>query len=57
MKKEIVLSHILIAPPMPFRKISQDVKIAAINLYNTNICTVEELCHFVGFSERTFWLD
>jgi transposase len=40
---------------MPFRKISRDVKIAAINLYDINIFTVEDLCHIVGFSQRTFW--
>jgi transposase len=40
---------------MQFCKISQDVKIAAINLYDTNIFTVQELCQLVGFSAHTFW--
>ena len=40
---------------MPFRKISRDVKIAAINLHDTGIFPVEDLCHLVGFSVRTFW--
>jgi transposase len=40
---------------MPFRKISRDVKLAAINIHDTGIFSVEELCHLVGFSERTFW--
>ena len=40
---------------MPFRKISSDVKVAAINLHDTGIFAVENLCHLVGFSVQTFW--
>jgi hypothetical protein len=40
---------------MPFCKISFNVKIAAINLHDTGIFPVEDLCHLVGFSVCTFW--
>jgi hypothetical protein len=40
---------------MPFCKISRDVKIAAINLHDTSIFPVEDLCQLVGFSVCTFW--
>jgi transposase len=39
---------------MPFHKISQDIEIAAINLYDINVFTVQEI-QLVGFSEHTFW--
>jgi transposase len=38
-----------------FRKISQDVKIAALNLYECDILPLEDILACVGFSKRTFY--
>lgn len=38
-----------------YRKISRDVKIAAINLYEHGALSLDEILDCVGFSERTFW--
>lgn len=40
---------------MPFRKISRDVKLAAINLYEHNMLSLEQILECVGISESTFW--
>lgn len=40
---------------MPFRKISRDVKLAAVNLHQQNILSLEQILDCVGFSESTFW--
>jgi len=40
---------------MPFRKISRDVKLAAINLHEQNVLSLEQILDCVGFSESTFW--
>ncbi|KAG1840111.1 hypothetical protein C8R48DRAFT_573902, partial [Suillus tomentosus] len=37
------------------RKISRDVKYAAINLYEHNMLSLEQIPDCVGFSESTFW--
>jgi transposase len=38
-----------------FRKISHDVKIAALNLYKNNMLPLSDILACVGFSERTFY--
>ncbi|KAF8833709.1 hypothetical protein BDN67DRAFT_1053636, partial [Paxillus ammoniavirescens] len=38
-----------------YRKISRDVKITAINLYERNLLNLEQILDCVGFSERTFY--
>jgi transposase len=40
---------------MPYRKISRDVKLAAVNLYERNLLTIGQIVGCVGFTERTFW--
>jgi len=40
---------------MPFRKVRQDVKLAAINLYEREHLSLGQILDCVGFSERTFW--
>ena len=40
---------------MLFRKISRDVKLAAINLHEQNVLSLEQILDCVGFSESTFW--
>ena len=40
---------------MPYRKISYDVKLAAVNLYERNLLTIRQIVGCVGFTERTFW--
>ncbi|KAG2029769.1 hypothetical protein BDR03DRAFT_1041901 [Suillus americanus] len=40
---------------MPFRKISRDVKCAAINLYEHNMMSLEQILDCLGFSESTLW--
>jgi len=40
---------------MPYRKISRDVKLAAIRLYERNIFPLSDLLDIVGFSKRTFY--
>ncbi|KIM51414.1 hypothetical protein SCLCIDRAFT_52535, partial [Scleroderma citrinum Foug A] len=36
-------------------KISRDVKIAAMNLYEQNLLSLEQILDCVRFSESTFW--
>ena len=38
-----------------YRKISCDVKIAAMNLYEWNLLSLEQILDCVGFLESTFW--
>ncbi|KAF9233445.1 hypothetical protein BU15DRAFT_53881 [Melanogaster broomeanus] len=38
-----------------YRKISRDVKLAAINLYEHHHLSLEDLLARMGFSESTFW--
>ena len=38
-----------------YRKISCDVKIAAMNLYEWNLLSLEQILDCVRFSESTFW--
>jgi transposase len=38
-----------------FRKISHDIKIAAINLHESNIFPLSDILACVGFSEQTFY--
>ncbi|KAG1741264.1 hypothetical protein EDB19DRAFT_1615180, partial [Suillus lakei] len=40
---------------MPYRKISRDLKLAAVNLFEHNLLTIRQIVDCVGFSERTFW--
>lgn len=40
---------------MPYRKISQDLKLAAINLYQRGLISLDDILDCVGFSERTFY--
>jgi transposase len=40
---------------MPYRKISPDVKLAAVNLYERDLLPLEDILDCVGFSERTFY--
>jgi transposase len=40
---------------MPFRKISRDVKLAAVNLHEQNILSLGQILDCVGFSESMFW--
>ncbi|OJA13303.1 hypothetical protein AZE42_12323, partial [Rhizopogon vesiculosus] len=40
---------------MPFRKISRDVKLAAVNLYEHEHLSLEQILDCVGFSKKTFW--
>lgn len=40
---------------MPYRKISRDVKIAAVNLFERNLLPLDAILGCVGFSESTFW--
>ncbi|KAF8230388.1 hypothetical protein L208DRAFT_1476133 [Tricholoma matsutake] len=40
---------------MMFRKISRDVKIAALNLHESSILPLPDILACVGFSERTFY--
>jgi len=47
-------SSILLAI-MPYRKISQDLKLAAMNLYEHELVSLDDILDCVGFSERTFY--
>ena len=38
-----------------YRKIAPDVKIAAMNLYERNLLSLDQILDCVGFSESTFW--
>ena len=38
-----------------YRKISHDVKIAAMSLYERGLLPLEDILACVGFSESTFW--
>lgn len=40
---------------MPYRKISRDLKLAAMNLYEHELVSLEDILDCVGFSERTFY--
>ena len=40
---------------MPYRKISQDLKLAAMNLYEHELVSLDDILDCVGFSERTFY--
>ncbi|KAG1754122.1 hypothetical protein EDD22DRAFT_784605 [Suillus occidentalis] len=40
---------------MPYRKISCDLKLAAVNLFEHNLLTIGQIVDCVGFTERTFW--
>jgi transposase len=40
---------------MPYRRISQDLKLAAMNLYERELIPLEDLLDCVGFSKRTFY--
>ncbi|KAG2353420.1 hypothetical protein BDR07DRAFT_1309480 [Suillus spraguei] len=40
---------------MPFRKISRDVKLAAVKPHEQNILSLEQILDCVSFSEHTFW--
>jgi transposase len=40
---------------MPYRKISRDLKIAAMNLYEQQLILLDDILDCVGFSERTFY--
>ena len=39
---------------MPFRKISRDIKIAAMRLYDDNILPKASILDYLGISSRTF---
>jgi transposase len=40
---------------MVYRKISADLKLAAVRLYLQNVLNIPTICHSLGFSESTFW--
>jgi transposase len=40
---------------MGYRKISADLKLAAIKLYEQHLLDLDDILDCVGFSERTFW--
>jgi transposase len=40
---------------MPYCKISRDLKLAAVNLFEHNLLTIRQIVDCVGFSERIFW--
>jgi transposase len=40
---------------MPFRKISHDVKLAAVKLHEQNILSLEQILDCVSLSQSTFW--
>ncbi|KAF8799510.1 hypothetical protein BYT27DRAFT_7050612, partial [Phlegmacium glaucopus] len=40
---------------MPYRKISRDLKLAAMNLYDRGLISLDDILDCVGFSERTFY--
>ncbi|KAG2072159.1 hypothetical protein BDR04DRAFT_958999, partial [Suillus decipiens] len=40
---------------MPFRKISCNVKFAAVKLHEQNILSLKQILDCIGFSESTFW--
>jgi transposase len=40
---------------MPYRRISRDLKLAAMNLYERELIPLEDILDCVGFSERTFY--
>ena len=40
---------------MPYRKISRDLKLAAMNLYERELVSLDDILDCVGFSERTFY--
>ena len=40
---------------MPYRKISPDVKLAAMKLYDHNILPLSDILDIMGFSQRTFY--
>ena len=39
---------------MPFRKISRDIKIAAMRLYEDNVLSKAAILDYLAFSSRTF---
>ena len=39
---------------MPFQKISRDIKIAAMRLYDDNVLLKAAILDYLGFSSRTF---
>ena len=39
---------------MPFRKISKDIKIAAMHLYDDNVLSKAAILDYLSFSSRTF---
>ncbi|PPQ78673.1 hypothetical protein CVT24_002262 [Panaeolus cyanescens] len=39
---------------MPFKKISRDIKLAAMRLYDDNILPKDVILHYLNFSSRTF---
>ena len=41
--------------PMPYRKISHDLKFCSIRLYERELLSLEDILDCVGFSERTFY--
>jgi transposase len=40
---------------MPYRRISRDLKIAAINLYERELIPLDDILNCIGFSRRTFF--
>jgi transposase len=40
---------------MPYRKISRDIKLAAIRLYERELLSLDDILDCVGFHERTFY--
>ena len=41
--------------PMPYHKISRDLKFCSIRLYERELLNLEDILDCVGFSERTFY--
>ncbi|KAG2030634.1 hypothetical protein BDR03DRAFT_877876 [Suillus americanus] len=40
---------------MPYCKISHDLKLATVNLFEHNLLTIGQIVDCVGFTEHTFW--
>ena len=50
-----MVSAILLPPNMPFRKISRDLKLAAVRLYQGNHLPLDDILDCLKISESTFY--
>ena len=54
-KKINKIANLLLQQIMPYRKISSDVKLAAIRLYKRELLPLDDILDCLGFHERTFY--